>query len=103
MTNADKIINAIVAKMVSYKPERVIVFGSSIRGGWHENSDIDLAIIKRTGLPFYQRAAEVRKLLRSKVPLDVFVFTPEEFELAKKTNLLVSEIEKPGKVVYGTV
>lgn len=101
MSDADKVINNIVAKIVDYQPERVIVFGSSIRGKWQENSDIDLAIIKKTSQPFYKRAAEVRKLLRSKIPLDVFVFTPEEYESAKKTNPLVSEIERTGRVVYG--
>jgi len=103
MGDADKVISGLVAKVASYKPEKVIVFGSSVRGGWQENSDIDLAIIKKTSQPFYKRAAEVRMLLRSKIPLDVFVFTPEEYELAKKDNLLIAEIEKTGRVVYGAV
>lgn len=101
MSDTDKIINDVVAKIAIYEPERVIVFGSAIRSDFHESSDLDLAIIKKTSLPFYKRAIEVRKLLRSKFPLDIFVFTPEEYDKAKDTNLLVAEIDKTGKTVYG--
>lgn len=87
-------------RLSAYGPRRVILFGSSAAGAADPDSDIDIAIIKDTQEPFYRRAADVRKLLRSKTPLDVFVFTPAEFALAKKTNPFVAEIDRTGKVIY---
>ena len=91
---------SLVKRLAAYRPRRVILFGSMIGDRSRPDSDIDLAIIKDTDRPFYRRAADVRKLLRSKIPLDVFVFTPSEYDLAKKTNPLVAEIDRTGKVIY---
>ena len=102
MTKSDSLIKSLVAKITDYKPEKVIVFGSLVKGTWSKDSDIDLAIIKKTNQPFYRRAADVRKMLRSRIPLDVFVFTPKEYEEAEKTNELVAEIDRTGRIVYGS-
>ena len=98
MINID--LNQLATKLKEYQPEKVILFGSAVRGESSSDSDIDLAIIKSTNQPFYQRNRDVRILLRSKIPLDVFVFTPEEFEKTKKTNPFVAEIERTGRVIY---
>lgn len=96
----DKVVSQLIDRIQAYKPERVILFGSTVRGESSLDSDIDLAIIKSTDQPFYRRNRDVRILLRSKIPLDVFVFTPEEFERTKKTNPFVAEIERTGKIIY---
>ena len=90
----------LVKRLTAYRPRRIVLFGSMAEDHAGPDSDIDLAIIKDTDRPFYRRAADVRKLLRSKIPLDVFVFTPSEYDLAKKTNPLVAEIDRTGKVIY---
>ncbi len=96
----DDVISLLIDKLRAYKPEKVIIFGSQVNGMSRPDSDIDLAIIKKTDQPFFRRSGEVRKILRSKIPLDVFVFTPDEYNQAVRTNLLVSEIESTGRVVY---
>ena len=96
MINID--LNQLIIRLKEYQPEKVILFGSVGREEvFSPTSDIDLAIIKTTDQPFYKRNRDVRKLLRSKIPLDVFVFTPIEFESAKQTNSFVAEIEKNGQ------
>lgn len=98
MTDSDTI--TLVNRLRAYQPQRVMLFGSMARGDARQNSDVDLAIIKDTNELFYRRARDVRKLLRSKTPLDVFVFTPQEYEQAKKTNPFVAEIDRTGTVIY---
>lgn len=61
-------------------PEKVILLGTLATGPVHEWSDIDLVVVERTSLPFFQRIKKIRKLLQPKVGMDVMVYTPEEFD-----------------------
>ncbi len=83
-------------------PEKVILFGTLVEGkGVHEWSDIDLVVIEKTGLPFFQRLRKVRKLLRPKVGTDIIVYTPEEFDqLCAERPFFREEIVAKGEVVY---
>ncbi|MBI4483041.1 MAG: nucleotidyltransferase domain-containing protein [Acidobacteria bacterium] len=88
-----------------YAPERIILFGSLADGSpdhIHEWSDIDLAIVKSTSLPFLERIREVMDLLKSSVGLNVLVYTPEELDQAEKEgNFFVrDEIIQKGRVVF---
>jgi predicted nucleotidyltransferase len=81
--------------------EKVILFGTSVHGGVHEWSDIDLVVVERTDLPFFQRVRKVRSLLGPKVGLDLMVYTPEEFErLCAERPFFQEEILGKGKVLY---
>ena len=75
-------IQQIVARIVSgYSPPAVAIFGSYAIGTATERSDLDILVIKATGHPWRGRAHQVRRLLFGVLsPLDVCVFTPEEFE-----------------------
>lgn len=95
------IISKIVSQLEPYRPEKVILFGSYAYGKPGKDSDVDLVLIKNTKESFTKRLKQVRMLLRTTTPVDVFVFTPQEFEKAAKTNPLIYEISKKGKVVYG--
>ena len=82
-------------------PERVIVFGSLASGQVHAWSDIDLVIVEKTDLPFWQRLRQTRRLLRPKVGTDILVYTPEEFEqLRRDRTFFREEILAKGMVVY---
>jgi predicted nucleotidyltransferase len=82
-------------------PERVIVFGSLASGQVHEWSDIDLVIVEKTDLPFWQRLRQTRRLLRPQVGTDILVYTPEEFEQLRRDRAFFrEEILAKGKVVY---
>ena len=82
-------------------PERVILFGTLATGMINEWSDIDLIVVEKTALPFFQRLRTVHKLLRPKVGIDIMVYTPEEFEqLCKDRPFFREEIVEKGKVIY---
>ncbi len=82
-------------------PEKVILFGTLAKGLVHEWSDIDLVVVERTQLPFFQRIKKVRKLLQPKVGMDIMVYTPEEFDqLCADRPFFREEIIGKGKIVY---
>ncbi len=94
-------INNLINQLKIYQPEKIILFGSFAYGQPNQNSDIDIAIIKKTKDSFHERQKKARLIIRSTVPVDIFVFTPEEFKKGKKNNLFVKEIAKTGKIIYG--
>ena len=82
-------------------PEKVILFGTLARGSVYEWSDIDLVVVERTQLPFFQRIKKVRKLLQPKVGMDIMVYTPEEFDqLCTDRAFFKEEIIGKGEIVY---
>lgn len=81
--------------------EKVILFGTLAEGRVHEWSDIDLVVIEKTQLPFFQRLRKVRKLLQPKVGMDIMVYTPEEFDqLCADRPFFREEIVAKGEIVY---
>ncbi|MBI3289784.1 nucleotidyltransferase domain-containing protein [Candidatus Microgenomates bacterium] len=95
------VVEEIVNQLMPYKPEKIILFGSYAYGRPHEDSDVDLVLVKRTNDSFIERFKKARALVRTTTPVDIFVFTPEEFEDGKKNNLLISEVFREGKIIYG--
>jgi predicted nucleotidyltransferase len=82
-------------------PEKVILFGTLATGLIHEWSDIDLVVVEKTELSFFQRLRQVRKLLQPKVGMDIMVYTPEEFnQLSAERPFFRDEIVAKGKVIY---
>ena len=55
------------------------VFGSFARDQSHLWSDIDLIIVKDSPLPFVERPREFFDLLDLGIPMDILVYTPDEF------------------------
>jgi predicted nucleotidyltransferase len=85
-------------------PEKVILFGTLAIGQVHEWSDIDLVVIERTRLPFFQRIKKIRKLLKPKVGMDIMVYTPDEFDqLCIDRPFFREEIVDKGKIVYENI
>lgn len=106
MTNEDfynrlqKIVKAIAD---GYRPEKIILFGSAAAGRIHQDSDVDLAIIKKTDRNFYDRISDVKSLIPHGVPVDALVYTPEEVEKMRKDKygyFMKDEILGKGKVLY---
>lgn len=85
-----------------YEPEQIIAFGSYIRGEADEYSDFDFVIIKRTDKRFLERLIEVGELIdRDLGKVDVFVYTPEEFQtMIEWENPFIERVLKEGRVVY---
>lgn len=94
-------VDLILSQLKKYQPQKIILFGSYAYGNPTPDSDIDIAMIKETDKPFHNRLKEVRMILRTTQPVDIFVFTPEEFAKNQNTNPLIKEIADRGKVIYG--
>lgn len=95
------VVREIIKQLELYKPEKIILFGSYAWGKPHEDSDVDLILVKKTKDPFLDRMVEVQSLLRTTTPVDAFVFTPEELKRAKASSFVVQEAVERGKVIYG--
>lgn len=84
-----------------YEPERVILFGSLVRGDVGQWSDLDLLIIKETEKPFLERSKEVALLCRATVGVDYFVYTPDELnEMIARENPFILEALLKGRTLY---
>ena len=85
-----------------YQPERVYLFGSWARGEADELSDMDIVILKRTTMPFFDRLREAAKLLPPGTGgADIFVYTPEEFAaMREEGNAFAEMIHDEAQVIY---
>ncbi len=85
-----------------YQPERVYVFGSWARGEADELSDLDIVVIKRTTVPFFERLREVSRLLPAGTgAVDIFVYTPEEFAaMLQEGNAFAEMIAEEARLLY---
>jgi uncharacterized protein len=86
-----------------FRPEKVILFGSNARGEARADSDVDLLIVMDVRGSKREAQLEVRRALHDiRVPKDVIVTTPEEFEGRRR---VVGTIERAawreGEVLYG--
>lgn len=97
-----KKIKWLIEDIKKYDPEKVIIFGSAITKNTDEYSDIDAVIIKKTEDKFLERQVNAGRFIRNEVePIDIFVYTPEEWERHKQYNTVFYEqVMKTGKVVY---
>ena len=67
-----------VARLVrELRPRRVVLFGSRARGDALPGSDIDVAVIADSDVPWYEREAAAYLALRGLgAPVEVVVLTP---------------------------
>ena len=101
--SVDRAIQAMVRRIVrQFRPERVILFGSHARGDAGPDSDVDLLVV----MPFegqkHKKQVQIRVALHDiRVPKDIIVTTPEDFEWRKE---IPGTIEYPavreGRVLY---
>jgi len=84
-----------------YDPEKIILFGSLVSGELHEWSDIDLLIIKSTEKRPIERILELSRLIKPKIGIDLFIYTPEEYQLLLKERYSFwVNILKTGEIAY---
>ena len=94
-------INRVVKELLDYEPERIILFGSAAWGDTDQYSDIDLIIIKKTDKRFVQRLVEPGSFVPIDLSVDLFVYTPEEFQsMIDNENPFIEQALKDGKIVY---
>ena len=82
---------------------RVVVFGSWGRGEPRPDSDLDLMVVTDQVGTLAERQAAIRSLLRGiGVPLDVVVYTREEYERLRSWRSSVAGIaDREGILVHG--
>lgn len=79
----DQTLNHIVEKLLTeFQPSRIFLFGSRAKGTAVETSDYDLLlIIKESKYSRHERMTKAKETLWGcGVPVDVFVYTEQEFE-----------------------
>lgn len=94
-----RMVDLVVAR---FHPEKVILFGSHARGEAGPDSDVDLLVVMPVRGSRREKAIEIGVALHDiRVPKDIIVTTPEDFEWRKE---IVGTIERPavreGKVLY---
>ena len=79
--NAEVVREAVERLRFAMKPIAIYHFGSSSTGAAGPDSDLDLlVVVPATDVPFFQRSAAAYRALRGLgVPVDVQVYTEEEF------------------------
>lgn len=98
-------IQAVVARIVEgYAPDKIILFGSYAYGEPHEDSDLDLLIIKQNAeAKRSERAVAIWSLLWSTPfpAMDILIRTPAEMERAAGIFQSVETIaEQQGRLLY---
>ncbi|KAA5806010.1 nucleotidyltransferase domain-containing protein [Thermoanaerobacterium thermosaccharolyticum] len=93
------LVDTIVEKC---NPQKIILFGSMANGKQTVWSDIDLVIIMDTDLRYIDRLLYISQIAKCDVPVDFFVYTPEEERRFIETNNLfyTKEVIEKGKVLY---
>lgn len=81
-----------------FEPEHIIVFGSRSVGRAREDSDIDLVVVSERfqDVPFPNRMGEFLRALWPKQDVEVFCYTPEEFEEMRNRIGIVAEAAREG-------
>jgi predicted nucleotidyltransferase len=96
-------INNMVRRIVEgFDPEKIILFGSHARGEAGLDSDVDLLVVMPVSGSKREKAIEIGVALHGiRIPKDIIVTTPEEFEWRKE---VVGTIERPaaleGEILY---
>ena len=87
MIDKKTISNIVFRIATNVNPDKIFLFGSYATGLANEDSDIDLLVIKETSEPKFKRSIEIQRLLiGSKLPVDIVVYTNDEFENEKVKN-----------------
>jgi len=93
-------LDRLVPEIIKLGAQKIILFGSLSSNEIHKTSDIDLIIVQNTKKRFLDRLDEFYNYLKPKVALDIFVYTPEEFNEMKDKNLFIKHALNKGRIIY---
>ena len=104
-------IKEIIKEYLKYFPKNirvkgVFLFGSYATGKIRKDSDVDIIVISPDfkKISFIKRLELLSSLRQSKItrsiPMDIFGYTPEEFEEIDKESIVMRQAKKEGKMIY---
>jgi len=97
----DKIVSRLVD---TYRPEKIILFGSYAYGKPNADSDLDLLIIKKSSERFIDRWVNVRRIVsdpKRSISFEPIVLTPDEVkERLAIGDQFIKEIITRGEILY---
>ncbi len=93
---------AIVEKLKSLNPLKIILFGSYVYGIPHANSDLDICIVKKEVKSKSKEKKEIRERLKELVVAkDILVSSIEEYNFYKtQFGSVFMDIEQKGKLLW---
>ena len=80
--------------------ERIVLVGSMAENTCNAYSDIDLIVIIRTEERFLDRLKRAYAAILPSVAMDIFMYTPEEFEEMSESSPFLANALKGGRVLY---
>ena len=98
----DVLVAEVRARLVGRtEVKQVWVFGSYARGNADRYSDFDLAIVADSDAPFVERFRDYLDLTRLGLPVELLVYTPEEFAdlLDQERDFIVGIVEDGVRVL----
>ena len=103
-------IPALVGKLKSAQPEKIILFGSYAYGEPNENSDLDILVVTNDEtIPssfsekskIYLKISSTISDIKKEIPVDLIVHTKAMHQLFIETDsMFAREIQSKGKVLY---
>jgi predicted nucleotidyltransferase len=96
----EKELKRIIPLLINLGAEKIILFGSLPAGKVHRSSDIDLVVVRESNRRFLDRLDELYQAVKPNYGVDLFVYTPEEFEEMSVTNPFLRRAVKEGRLLY---
>src|SRR5262245_54516461 len=85
----------------SFRPRKVILFGSYAYGRPTEDSDVDLLVIMETEERNLPQALKISRAISHPFPMDLIVLKPREVQTRLQGgDLVLQEILTKGKVLF---
>jgi predicted nucleotidyltransferase len=83
------------------KPEKILLFGSRIKGTADESSDIDVIVVSNAfaNIPFIERMPLILKMIRFPKHIDFICYSSEEFERIKNKSSVLMDALETGEVM----
>jgi uncharacterized protein len=96
----EKELGRILPLLINLGAKKIILFGSLSVGKVHRSSDIDLVVVRESNQRFLDRLDELYQAVKPNYGIDLFVYTPEEFEEMSVTNPFLRKTIKEGRLLY---
>ena len=98
----EKLKQKIIPKLIQeFEPEKILLFGSRIRGEASEDSDLDVIIVSNVfvDIPFVKRMPMVLKTIRFDKHIDFICYSPSEFQKIKSRSSIIMDALKYGEYI----